>query len=411
MSNDQDIHSEATRMSRRDLLRRAALGGLGVATATSLGSGMAVPTFADNITGGSIEEFLIRAYQTRAQVMSSGDSSLLRQLYDPANSSLLAFETARTHYFHRELPALWDASIVGFDSNLSLVSLDIAGSTAIARLYQGLGITWIAHPQPPHILPPEVVQRRQNEPERFQPTPTGPKGEIRSTLGTRHELHLIQGSSGWRIAHDAYDESSFGARSPDLTDTSWAAVGGPGPEAANSTLGPAPQVTPSNTCTVDWTAVMNYASQYCCYLCRNNGYCDYSQCGGDCTNFVSQCWNAGGMHWDSTWFCTNTGCGACGSGSWAASSAWDNVNAQHSWLLNSGRGNDVSSQTYLGFGDVINYDWTGDGIWDHAAIVTGFDANNNALVSAHTNDVCKQPWQLGSAARYRYTTVHNTYNC
>lgn len=196
MSNDQDSHSEATRMSRRDLLRRAALGGLGVATATSLGSGMAVPTFADNITGGSIEEFLIRAYQTRAQAMSSGDSSLLRQLYDPANSSLLAFETARTHYFHRELPALWDASIVGFDSNLSLVSLDIAGSTAIARLYQGLGITWIAHPQPPHILPPEVVQRRQNEPERFQPTPTGPKGEIRSTLGMRHELHLIQRKFG-----------------------------------------------------------------------------------------------------------------------------------------------------------------------------------------------------------------------
>ena len=59
------------------------------------------------------------------------------------------------------------------------------------------------------------------------------------------------------------------------------------------------------------------------------------------------------------------------------------------WLIDEGIAEQKTSINQLEKGDVINYDWTGDGHWDHAALYLG-----SGKVAAHTTCVCDEPWQL-----------------
>ncbi len=66
----------------------------------------------------------------------------------------------------------------------------------------------------------------------------------------------------------------------------------------------------------------------------------------------------------------------------------------------------VSSISGLGRGDVIYYDWTGDGTWDHAAVVAGTNSAGQKVVDAHTTDLYHVFWKLGySTTHYRYAHV------
>ncbi|MDH5451497.1 MAG: right-handed parallel beta-helix repeat-containing protein [Candidatus Bathyarchaeota archaeon] len=70
------------------------------------------------------------------------------------------------------------------------------------------------------------------------------------------------------------------------------------------------------------------------------------------------------------------------------------------WLITSGNGVEKTTVSELMMGDVINYDWNGDGYWDHAALYLG-----GSEVAGHTTCVWEADWQLVGAADYRFVHI------
>jgi nitrous oxidase accessory protein len=70
------------------------------------------------------------------------------------------------------------------------------------------------------------------------------------------------------------------------------------------------------------------------------------------------------------------------------------------WLITSGNGVEKPAISELMMGDVINYDWDGDGHWDHAALYIG-----NNEVAGHTTCVWEVDWQLIGAVDYRFVHI------
>ncbi|GBG10110.1 hypothetical protein PAT3040_04822 [Paenibacillus agaridevorans] len=123
----------------------------------------------------------------------------------------------------------------------------------------------------------------------------------------------------------------------------------------------------------------------------------------NCTNYVSQCLFAGNATMDYT--------GRRGSGWWYKgrnkgqewwSYSWAVANSMTAFLSaarKSGlRATMVQSAGELGLGDVITYDWNGDGRFQHSTIVTAFDSAGQPLVNANT-----------VASRHRYWDYRDSY--
>lgn len=111
----------------------------------------------------------------------------------------------------------------------------------------------------------------------------------------------------------------------------------------------------------------------------------------DCTNYISQCLFAGGakMH----------GAPKPELGWWYEGENWSYSWAlAHSlrWYLSGASsglmGEEVDAAEKLLLGDVICYDFEGDGRWDHTTIVVAKDAEGMPLVNAHTNSSRKRYW-------------------
>lgn len=58
-----------------------------------------------------------------------------------------------------------------------------------------------------------------------------------------------------------------------------------------------------------------------------------------------------------------------------------------------GRCRMVGSAGELLLGDVICYDWEGDGRFNHNTIVTAYDADGQPLVNAHTQNSLHRRWE------------------
>jgi hypothetical protein len=132
---------------------------------------------------------------------------------------------------------------------------------------------------------------------------------------------------------------------------------------------------------------------------------EYREFTVDCTNYVSQCLFAGGGPMSHTgrrdrgwWYKHAEGQGDQWSYSWAVA---------HSlrWYLptsKSGlRAEEVFSAKELKLGDVICYDFDGDGKWQHNTIVTDHDAMGEPLVNAHTTNSYHRYWDYRDS--YAYT--------
>ncbi|MGH2442439.1 MAG: amidase domain-containing protein [Chloroflexota bacterium] len=369
----------------------------------------------------SPEGFIAYAYAQRSQAMTTGETTLLDPLYDPASTDLLRFEKNRAQFMHGGLVASWSNSILlGYTSHVSLSDLQLTRSECTANLYEVTNISWISRLPGPVGLTQQDLERRRAEPSRFQRVgPLGARGEISSVIGTQHQVRLAKGT-GWRLVADAYDDGLY-ASSPDLPPNS--KIGGPGPSSSDigpATVSMAPS-SPYGSCAYDWSAAVSYAHAHA--HSYNTGYCNYCNescgCGGDCSNFVSQCLSAGNEHWNEQyWFCNpNHTCNCCNTPgvAWGGSLDWVNVTGLHDWITSkSGRGGDVGSLWSLGLGDIISYDWNvPDGTWDHVSIVTNFDGNGNPLISCHCYDhVDVVWWDYGTpGTNYRYTTIYGSYGC
>ncbi|MBL0386182.1 amidase domain-containing protein [Tumebacillus sp. ITR2] len=102
----------------------------------------------------------------------------------------------------------------------------------------------------------------------------------------------------------------------------------------------------------------------------------------DCTNFVSQVLYAGGVPLVRGSSRSNGWWYDIGSHNWSYS--WAVANSLKLALTRLLHAQEVGDPRQLKIGDVICYDWDGDGRWQHNTVVVGFDGAGQPLVDAHT---------------------------
>ncbi|EIJ82026.1 hypothetical protein PB1_03775 [Bacillus methanolicus PB1] len=129
----------------------------------------------------------------------------------------------------------------------------------------------------------------------------------------------------------------------------------------------------------------------------------------DCTNFISQCLHSGGA--------PMTGFPNRSSGWWMRNNNWS-----YSWTVANSlrlylsraktglRAKEVKSPDQLLLGDVICYDFQGDGRFDHNTIVTGKDVNGMPLVNAHTYNCRMRYWAYEDSTAYTPKIKYKFYS-
>src|SRR5690349_2003884 len=112
----------------------------------------------------------------------------------------------------------------------------------------------------------------------------------------------------------------------------------------------------------------------------------------DCTNFASQVLHAGGIPMDihnsrnQGWWCQSNQW----SYSWSvAHSFYHYLNGKRTKGLQAQR---VDRPEQLKWGDVICYDWDGDGKWNHNTVVTLIDGDGVLFVNAHSINSFQRYW-------------------
>jgi hypothetical protein len=396
------------RLTRREVVRLA-----GLSAATAAGSSVIGGLGHPAIASSGPEAFLADAYALRAQIASSSDLPALERIYD-RSSSALQFERERAQYMARGLKTRWDGTVLEHRSTITLDALEVNGSQAHARLTEKLQSFWV-----PNLRPPSAgtLRLRQDNPQKFGITPTGPRGEVASTAMIPHEVWLTQAGGDWRIQKDAHDEFFLFDRSPDLAPGSWAAIIYGRPRKVSSQVAPTGKVpglaAPSATV---YSYVPADARWYAQTYAQNPypSYCNYDLCGGDCTNFVSQCCRQGGEIDQSPWNTFSGACGTCGTTSgYAGSDTWANVQLMGDFMLTHGsRASTRNSVDALGWGDHIDYQWD-SGWYDHKTIITGNPFTTSALVCCHSPNLLDYSWNVSPlccANSYRFIWMETSYN-
>lgn len=147
---------------------------------------------------------------------------------------------------------------------------------------------------------------------------------------------------------------------------------------------------------------VDYAKKWA--LSRNPLFFDFSEIGGNCTNFVSQCIFAGApiMNYTKTfgWYYIDQNNRA---------PAWSGVDELYSFLTgapdfianNGGYGpyaTDARSASRIDLGDIIQLARE-DGSFYHSLIISGF-TDNDILICAHSDDALDRP-----LSSYNYASV------
>ena len=155
----------------------------------------------------------------------------------------------------------------------------------------------------------------------------------------------------------------------------------------------------------DRMAVVKYAERW-----WNSYNPNYKKFENDCTNFISQCIHAGGA--------PMTGYPNRGSGWWMQNNnwsySWTVANALRIFLSGSKSGlqaKEVNSASDLLAGDVICYDFEGDGKYNHTTVVVAKDRDGQPLVNAHTSNSRMRYWSYEDSTaytpniKYKYFTI------
>lgn len=135
----------------------------------------------------------------------------------------------------------------------------------------------------------------------------------------------------------------------------------------------------------------------------------------DCSNYISQCLFAGEapMHYTGKrdsgwWYKGRNNSQELWSFSWAVAQSLQGYMTSNDHGL---RAKEVHKAENLELGDVISYDWNGDGRYRHSTIVTAKDANGMPLVNAHTTNSKHRYWSYKDSyawteqTRYRFLHV------
>jgi len=150
------------------------------------------------------------------------------------------------------------------------------------------------------------------------------------------------------------------------------------------------------------SSAVNYAKEWA--LKRNNKYYDFSNIGGDCTNFASQCLYSGAPVMNYTanfaWYYNSVN---------DRSPAWTGVEFFYNFLIN----NNVNNEIGNGYGPfaeetTLNKTEVGDFIqlgnfnnFFHTAIIVGYQNNGIPLIASHSRDVYNEPITIFNFYKYR----------
>ncbi|WP_055106516.1 amidase domain-containing protein [Paenibacillus ihumii] len=133
----------------------------------------------------------------------------------------------------------------------------------------------------------------------------------------------------------------------------------------------------------------------------------------DCTNYISQCLFAGGAPINYTgkretgwWYKGYIKGREAWSYSWSVANALERLLAYSKSGL---RAEAVERPEQLQLGDVIIYDWDGDGSYQHSTIVTAFDAGGMPLVNAHTTPSKHRYWDYRDSYAWSENTVYRFF--
>lgn len=160
---------------------------------------------------------------------------------------------------------------------------------------------------------------------------------------------------------------------------------------------------PDTTFTYDRDAAVAYANKW-----WNSYNPSYETFRVDCTNYVSQCLHAGGapMH----------GYPVREEGWWYQAGTWSfSWSVSHSlrWYLQTSRqgltATEVTSPQELMPGDIICYDFEGDGRWDHSTIVVAKDKEDMPLVNAHTDNSKNRYWKYEDSRAWTNRTTYTFF--
>lgn len=230
----------------------------------------------------------------------------------------------------------------------------------------------------------------------------GDSGPVsRMGIGSWHWIELVRHGGNWQISREFYLDALGG----EWTDPYGLSGGEQGEAARDNPQGPASGGTAPTPAPMPGEARLRaaaFAERYCgsAWGCGNRGdyheqFRSYRHMGGDCANFASQVLTlGGGLKPDWAWKAD----GKPRQGS----AVWVNAHAFSRHLANSGKGQILARGTYpkvaaslkhLQPGDIVAYQ--SKGTVTHVSVVTGRDAGGVPVVSAHTADRFRNPWDLG----------------
>ncbi|TSI05965.1 amidase domain-containing protein [Lysinibacillus sp. BW-2-10] len=160
-------------------------------------------------------------------------------------------------------------------------------------------------------------------------------------------------------------------------------------------------------------AAVQYARNW--WKGRNPNYPSFQD---DCTNFISQCLRAGGAPMSGYpnrargWWITDGWKSGRGTGGYYSNETWSyswTVSSSLRWYLESAKSGltakRVQSPSELNIGDVIFYDFQGDGRIDHSTIVTSI-VNGVPYIHAHTVNSQDRHYDYSNSHAYTPNTKY-----
>ncbi|MGE5592728.1 MAG: amidase domain-containing protein [Betaproteobacteria bacterium] len=342
-------------------------------------------------------------FDARAAALVRGDLSLIEPHYEtdgPASARKALQHEARKLRYVQAWASKRGVAITAADAHLQVKSVVLGRGTANTVVWQSLNV-------------------------RYRPSSRPAAADSVFGIRTRHKITLVRKASGWLVRSDEYTDplgedtlvpEVAPAASLEPADPVEFVYPPPGPldDQAYGAAAAAPSLGRTS-----WRQLYNrkravaYADRYCgvkvspgAEFGYNPLYLDYTDMGGDCTNFVSQVLGdskAGGIPHDSAWYYDYTS-------SKGGSRAWVETDALAAHLTESGmarllaRGSfrDVQAPTQrfprgalalLEPGDIIAYEEKGE--IQHFAVITARDPSGYPLVNTHTADRYHVPWDLG----------------
>jgi hypothetical protein len=232
--------------------------------------------------------------------------------------------------------------------------------------------------------------------------------------GVDHTITLQRSGEGWVITADAYADDlkpacleAAGASRARVRAAARAVERAAAPLRLPQATSPRAVTAPrrySDILEYDRPGAQAYADTYA--LSYNPTFVRFS--GADCANFASQCARAGDMPQasgsaSSGWWYDKDGSSSPSDDTYSLS--WINVTRQIGYW-NTRRTDWETSAGVLSRGDFIYYDWSGDGVWDHVAVVAGTNSSGQKMIDAHTTDHYHVYWKLGyTGTKYRFARV------